>query len=339
MSYKSKFVVSHVSAFLILRIARGYNASIQKSNISLSNTRKPKSNEITKIKELIFFIYKKQLKIDCLCFDTNKRCKLQSVKNHVVQTDIPQKSFVSITTNNTKLQELIFDHIVIPSPALLFLQLCETFSVYDAMLFGMELCGTYTIAGPKDDHKLINVLQYTTARAIKQGISCLKGKHIKGIKKAIIASKTINDNSASPAESKLYLMLCGPRYLGAYQIKKFSLNKAILPSYQAQNISGQKRIKPDMCNSHYKVAIEYDSKKYHENVVQSQKDKRRKDALLYDKWKVYTIVPAQIRNRYIMNSIANKLLIACKQEPRIYAKNFCKKQNALFTAFFDRDAI
>ena len=83
-------------------------------------------------------------------------------------------------------------------------------------------------------------------------------------------------------ESRLYIKIAGPRSKGLYGCKKLIFNKTTKISNSAKKIAGQEYIRPDLSNATNKVAIEYDSAVFHKNTEQAQRDKRRRDALVYD---------------------------------------------------------
>ena len=94
--------------------------------------------------------------------------------------------------------------------------------------------------------------------------------------------KYAKEQSASPMESRLYIKLCGPRIKGFYECKNIKLNQQVKLSNKAKLIAGQDIVVPDLSCKSKKVAIEYDSAKFHESTTQGQRDKRRRDALVYD---------------------------------------------------------
>ena len=83
-------------------------------------------------------------------------------------------------------------------------------------------------------------------------------------------------------ESHLYIKLCGPRKYGCYGCENLDFNSKIVLSDEAAKIAGQKYILPDLSSKAKKIAIEYNSAKFHENIERGQKDQRRRDALVYD---------------------------------------------------------
>lgn len=199
----------------------------------------------------------------------------------------------------------------------------------------MELCGLYTTNSNAHSGFISVNRPLVTVQKINNFLTKTHNHKLNGIKKASYINKWLANYSASPVESKLFFVLCGPRKLGCYQIKKMNLNKKINLSYKARIIGGQQFIKPDLSIPKCKIALEYDSKQFHSDYVQIQKDKRRIDALLHDGWKVTTIVYSQLVNRQIMDQIAKDIMRHSGQDLRVRHNNFYTKQKALFYYLFD----
>lgn len=128
----------------------------------------------------------------------------------------------------------------------------------------------------------------------------------------------------------MYLILCGPRNLGYFQVKKLNLNMEITLSKKAKLLCGLSAFRPDMCNQEYKLAIEYDSKRFHENVEQNQKDKMRFSALYHDGWHVISVVPKTLSNYESLSTIAKDIMKYLNQDQRIKSKNFKEKSIQAF---------
>ena len=111
---------------------------------------------------------------------------------------------------------------------------------------------------------------------------------------------------------------------------RWNLSK-IISLIHKQLIAGQDYIIPDISCKKKKVAIEYDSAQFHENTERGQRDKRRRDALVKDGWKVFTIVPQQINNAETFDIIAKQILKSLNQGYRIRIKDFEAKRNSAFT--------
>lgn len=97
-----------------------------------------------------------------------------------------------------------------------------------------------------------------------------------------MVANLLSDFSASPQESRLYIILTLPRSYGGFGLKDLKFNCRIKLSKEAQTICGRTHIKPDLCNLKNKVAIEYDSDTFHSEISQNRTDKKRLDALNYD---------------------------------------------------------
>ena len=186
---------------------------------------------------------------------------------------MPAYSFVKIS-----------NEIYVASPELLFFQLANKYSIEKLFILGMEICGTYCLNKSEISPFTTNLIPLTSTYRIRKYLTNLHrlNNNSRGIKKSISVASYLEDNSASPQESNLYIRLCAPRKYGGYGIKGFELNKKIKLSNQAASILGNKTIRPDLCNTTKKIAIEYDSSTFHDNVMQNTKDKLRLDALHND---------------------------------------------------------
>lgn len=176
------------------------------------------------------------------------------------------------------------DTVYISSPQLLFCQLASTLTVEQLMIVGMEMCGTYSPASSSPEGFVYNIPQLTTALKIRTYVKRIAKwqRNYPGIKNALTVSSLLINNAASPQESILYLKLSTPRHLGGYEILGLEANNKIELSSQAREVLKYPTIKPDLCNKKTKVAIEYDSNTYHDNIKQNEKDKMRASALQYD---------------------------------------------------------
>ena len=84
-------------------------------------------------------------------------------------------------------------------------------------------------------------------------------------------------------------MLGGPRIIGAFQINNLEMNVSVKLSKSASEICGQRQVIPDLSVPAKKIAIEYDSDAFHDNVNQNRRDKKRIVALRHDGWQVFNL--------------------------------------------------
>lgn len=151
------------------------------------------------------------------------------------------------------------------------------------MLFGLEICGSFTINNSEKGF-CSNLSPLTNALKIRNYVKNLKFENptFKSINQACKISSLLQDNSASPQESRLFISFCAPRSLGGYGLKNVVMNKEIELSKNASIICDQDSLRPDLCIFENKIAVEYDSDAFHDNARQNNKDKKRIDAYLHD---------------------------------------------------------
>lgn len=136
-------------------------------------------------------------------------------------------------------------------------------------------------------------------------------------------------------ESELYAKLSLPTRDGGLGIDGLTMNSNIELSDEAYKIAGQPYVIVDILHRNSKVVLEYDSRTHHSSVDQSQKDKQRRDALQYDGYKCFSIVPRQINNKEVFNACMKPVVEAIKGRYRIRAKKFGYSQSHMFAEFSD----
>lgn len=264
--------ISHSSAFFIYRELRKAKKPLVAKNL---NTRiLPKKSPLTN-NQLVSQIHKfcKLSQIDIMLSSKDHCFSTSNVSRHLYANKFPSGSFLQISEN-----------LAIVSPKLLFCLMANVLDMTSLFLLGLEICGSFCIA-PEDEHGFIGSLQPLTSSAeILKFIDSLNNvySNFRGIKRSRKIAKLIADGSASPQESRLYITLCAPRYLGGYGITGVCLNKPIHLSHTGASVCGQNMLVPDLSIVKNKIAIEYDSDSFHDNSDQNNKDKRRLDAYAHE---------------------------------------------------------
>lgn len=265
--------IAYLSALKIYRMIRNGELffTFRKSNVVPSRSSKYKNKDIQKIVASIPALCNDKIDLSLSLKDNEN--KIASVKLHRYSGKYPHESFWNL-----------IDDIYIASPELMFCQLGSVFSFEKLVLIGLEICGTYSF----NNNSLLgftnNLFPLTNAENIRQYILKLQKVqyNFSGLKNARKAADYLLDNSASPQESRLCLLLTGPHSIGAFGLKNCCLNMKIELSKKASLICGQKFVYPDLCNVRNKIAIEYDSDYFHSEISQNRKDKRRINALQTD---------------------------------------------------------
>ena len=215
--------------------------------------------------------------------------------------------FSASSTPSAKTQNQNFTnrtYCLIP-PEYLFLQMAETMNFLDLLLLGFELCGTYfsgqgidafastSTASPR--HK-----PFTRANKIARFLDSDVASQTKGIAQAAQASKFLLDNSDSPRESALALMLTLPRRLGGYALPRPLLNKRI----NSQLIRND-HFRCDLLWPKEGLAIEYDSDLHHVGAQKIAKDASRRDALALLGIQAITVTNKQFASMNEMDKVAH----------------------------------
>lgn len=255
----TEIILCHISALQALRRYRvdgNFNATISEIK------------ELTDSKDKNF----NNQKLHILLYDKNLNRKSNAFIYHTAKKSIVKKSHLNIGSK-----------IKCCCPELMLIQLSCVLQFENLCLLILEMCGTYSI-DEEQCNFVSEIRPITTIEKIYNFTLRYKNAipYAKGTKNVLQALKFLKDGSASPMESRLFIKLCGPRTKGFYGCKNLKFNRKIDISIAAQKIAGQNLIIPDIVNLEHKVAIEYDSSKFHENIQQGQKDKRRRDALVYD---------------------------------------------------------
>ena len=184
-------------------------------------------------------------------------------------------------------------HVV--SPDLCLLQLCQSKSLYEMLEIGMEFCGTYALRPDENGKTNMAPRDYTLTYTSQLQRRYETWRGLRGIEQARKVALHLADNSASPMESKLYLLLCLPQSLGGYHLPKPELNPEIPLKPDGREILRQAFVKPDMLWRKHDLVVEYDGE-YHNDPNQAIKDEMRHAVLASMGYTVYIIKKRQVYN-------------------------------------------
>lgn len=135
-----------------------------------------------------------------------RRCQ-RGIHSHVWSGPLTSGSFLTCG-----------DGVYVSSPEFSFLQMAAHADVVKLAVLGMELCGTYRL---REDRTAFGVPQLTTVRRIESYLSRMVGAQ--GARKAREALRFVTDNSGSPRETVLCLLLCLPPSIGGFGLPLPSL--------------------------------------------------------------------------------------------------------------------
>lgn len=225
--------------------------------------------------------------------ERSKGTSTKRLVSHVFGGNVPYGSFLDIGHN-----------ICICTPMHAFLGVSAKAELLDAIRIGMELCGTYSqwrlepnIMG--DPYYLERketractfdvppVMRTKNALAFADRLSGIRGSA--GAKRAL---KWVLDNSASPMETVIYLLLCLPKRLGGYGLPKPTLN----PKITISNPDGVKERYPDLFWLGKNIDVEYNSDSAHSGEWSRYRDSKREIELTVANVKVLPLTRPQLMN-------------------------------------------
>lgn len=201
------------------------------------------------------------------------------------------------------------NNVLIASPELCMIHYAEHASLWQTTLLYCELFGRYALSSA--DRKLIVRPALSSAEALSAYSARMS--RMPGVKNASRAAKLAVDNSYSPMESKLALLLSAPGSRGCFGLPRPMLNKEIVVRDAA---SGSEVIrKPDLLWEKRRIALEYESNEHHEGEPSIDRDSRRRNALVHQGLTVYTATAAQVYDQASMKALARTIALSLKVRP------------------------
>ena len=212
---------------------------------------------------------------------------------HVLTGSIPSGAFWRIGNS-----------VYVASPELLFVEMASKLSLIELVLFGLELCGTYTL---RSDGQIgfCNCPAATTKQLLSSFVKRAKG--MRGAAKASQALRWVVDGSNSPMESSLMLYLCLPVRLGGYAFRLPDLNPTTQLGKKASMVLDYESIRCDLHWIKERVAVEYNSTQEHLNPRAAAKDARRANTLGYTDINLITVTPHMIVDHTQFDGVAKQL--------------------------------
>lgn len=252
---------------------------------------------------------------------------------HVLVTDPKirprSKDFISHVWTHSLPKGYLLDignECYIASPELCFVQLAEKLPLLELIQRGYELCGTYCIT----NNEMYKCVPLTTVKRLK---AFSKTAHIRGSKKACRALQYILDNSASPMETALAMLLCLPYKLGGYGIRQPCLNDRIEVD-TTLNKSGY--FSCDLYWHQAKLAVEYDSDQFHSGADHLTRDSIRRGDLEAVGIRVISVTKGQVTNKSEMEKIAHLVAKYTSKELRFTEPAFSSANAELRRVLFGR---
>lgn len=202
---------------------------------------------------------------DVLVDDKSKTYKTKNYRFHSSVLDFKEKDLYRIE-----------DGIYVTSPELCLLQLANEMKVLPLAEIVMEMCGNYTLYEGAE-RGFTTTPPITSTDKLRSFMS--RAERRRGVSVLRKAVSFCEDNSASPRETELFLMLTLSVRRGGYGFPRPKVACKIVPSESMKFTHLQSYYLADFCWPEQMVVAEYDGERDHMNPESVVRDKVRRSAL------------------------------------------------------------
>ena len=235
--------------------------------------------------------------VDVLVFNDDLRRRSSSIACHAWQTRLPPNAFYRM------------GDVYVSSPEFVFLQMAPILPIEQLIALGCELCGQYVLMPKGVNHPSVlddmpkRLSPLTSESRIAAFIDSV-GK-VNGKAKAKRAVKYVVDDSRSPMETMVYMLLCLPAMLGGYGFPKPKMNATIQLDDEARVIANRSHCEGDLCWSDFKLDIEYHGV-VHVGSANMHSDVGRELGIEHMVWRVITVTSPQVLNENQFETVAKE---------------------------------
>lgn len=283
--------LSHISALQALRALRfqGWNPQATKAGI-------PAFTPILEVRNYAarrpWLNASNSQNIHIAIAKQQRRSKAKGIVTHIVTCD----------DSNTLLIENE-SPVTIPSLGFLLVQLAQSVPFCELVEIAFEMCGSYSLA--PDGSSFASCARAITAKKLNGQISRIG--NMRGVEQARRAASCVIDGSASPAETKLAMLLCLRRTLGGYGLPKPTMNERIFVTEAARASTPNRSFVCDLYWKNAKLDVEYDSDQFHASSEGIASDAQRRNALQLMGFTVITATRKQMRDRDAFDDMARAI--------------------------------
>ena len=219
----------------------------------------------------------------------------------------------------------LWDGVHVVSPELCFVQMCKSLSFANALELGMELCGTYALRPEDPENRAQRDYALINATTLPKRLESWEG--LKGLPLARKASKYLIGGSASPMETKLYLLLCLPLQYGGYNLGRPELNPELDLTPAEMEIVRSTNVRPDLLWRKKRLIVEYDGRQ-HEEERQSKHDALRITILEGKGYTVRRVMRHQLYNPLAFDNFADSLrsFLGIRKRPVTLKHQFAREE-------------
>lgn len=246
-----------------------------------------------------------------------KRQKRDYVVTHLCEQRLPEGSFCKVSSN-----------VYVSSPELTLCQMADELTYADTLELCLEFCSGYVLNAESergfDDRPAL-----TSASRLESYVKQFGGQ--RGARRIRPLLRYVVDESASPMESVVLMLLCLPSKLGGYQLPLPEHNVAIPITERARSHTKRNRLVCDLFWEKYRLDVECDSTMYHSSKQQLGLDSDRRIILDAMNYKYVGVTYWQLENEAEFENVVQVIRRAMGLKLRNAPDHIQDNRNALRT--------
>lgn len=214
--------------------------------------------------------------------------------------------------------------ILVVAPALCLLQLCRNRNLVAVAKVAYEFCGGFAL-DDASDRGFYDRPSLTSTKRLLRFLARLPSR-VSGAAKLGKILPWVCDGAASPMEAIAALHLVLPSSRGGYGLPRPELNRAVHVPSRLYDAIGKRVLYCDLYWPRFRLAVEYDSDRYHANEPRIAEDARRRAALELMGIEVLILTRKQAMDVDALDAVAKLIAGSMGRRALPQARDFRAKQ-------------
>ena len=230
--------------------------------------------------------------------------KSKMIRAHVFSRDLPEGSIIDVGNG-----------LYVASPELCYYQVTGKLSLPRILQLALEFCGSYSLPANNtvrsDPSFMDKGFIERPALTSKEKLTAFYSQMRNSInqRQTSRSLRFISNGSASPMETALTILLTLPYHYGGYGFDLPELNTPITPVKAALQNSSKSYYRCDLYWRKLRLAMEYDSDRFHSGSEQIARDSMKRNSLQAMGVTVITVTKQQVNSTFEFERIARQLAV------------------------------
>lgn len=256
-----------------------------------------------------------ELPLHVMVDSSNKRERRGGVVTHLYEQPLPEGSLCKIS-----------DDVYVASPELTLCQMATLLPPVDVLELCLEFCSGYCL-NPETERGFDDRPALTSSSRLATFVHQFKGR--RGARRIKPLLPYVIDDSASPMESIVLMLLCLPSRLGGRQLPLPEHNVAIPITERARSHTRRKTLVCDLYWKEFRLDAECDSTKHHSSKQQLGIDSNRRIILDAMEYKYVGITRWQLESENEFEDVVQAIRRAMGLKLRSASDRIRANRNAL----------